>query len=69
MSQLKMKNNETSNLNQDIYSWKEVVDRLNKENTELKEVIADLEGKNRQLLHRIDEQLNQRATEYKEKIL
>ena len=69
MTQLKMKNRETEQLNLDVYSWKEVVDRLNRENTELKEVIAELEQKNRQLLHRIDDVLNKRAIEYKERIL
>ena len=47
MNQLKMKNKEYDDLNKDIYSWKEVVERLNKENTELKEVIVELENKNR----------------------
>lgn len=47
MNQLKMKNKESDDLNKDIYSWKEVVERLNKENTELKEVIVELENKNR----------------------
>ena len=39
MKQIKYKNDETHQLNQEIFSWKEVVERLNKENTELKEII------------------------------
>lgn len=36
-------------------SWREVVDRLNNENNELKSVIEDLEGKNRKLVEKINE--------------
>jgi hypothetical protein len=40
-----------------LISWKEVVDRLNRENTELKEVIDDIELKNRKLVEKLNEQI------------
>lgn len=36
-------------------SWREVVERLNNENTELKQVIEDLEDKNRKLVQGLNE--------------
>ena len=51
------KHEECASLNQEVLSWKEVVERLNNENTELKQVIDDLEQKNRKLIEKLNEQI------------
>jgi len=50
-------------------SWKEVVEKLNQENTELKTAIEDLERRNRELIEKMNMIIVSRATEYKEKAL
>jgi len=56
-------------LNRDVLSWNEVVSRLNVENNELKTVIQDLEDKNKRLVGKLNEQIMNKATEYKQKTL
>jgi predicted RNase H-like nuclease (RuvC/YqgF family) len=34
----------------ELDSWREIVERLNHENTELKQIVEDLEDKNRKLV-------------------
>lgn len=50
-----MKSDESSLFNQEIMQWKDVVERLNAENNDLKTVIEDLELKNRKLIDKINE--------------
>lgn len=64
-----MKNEENSILNSELIQWKDVVDRLNNENNELKRVIEDLEGKNRKLVDKLNEFIYNKASEYKERTL
>lgn len=49
--------------------WREVVDRLNNEGAELKKIIEELEMKNRKLVEKLNDQIYQKATEYKERTL
>lgn len=56
-------------LNKDLLNWKELVDRVTSENTSLKQVIDDLEDKNRKLVEKINEQIMLKAVEYKERTL
>ena len=67
--QQSIKDEESSLLSKDIMSWREVVDRLSAENTELKTVIEELENKNRRLVDKLNEQIYNKATEYKERTL
>ena len=53
--QINLKSDEIVALNKDIISWREVVERMNNENKELKFVIEDLETKNRKLVEKINE--------------
>lgn len=64
-----LKSEECASLNLEIMSWKEVNDRLNQENSDLKSVIDDLESKNRKLVDKLNEQIYLKASEYKEKTL
>jgi hypothetical protein len=42
---------------------------LNDESSELKRIIEDLEHKNRKLVEKLNDQIYQKATEYKERTL
>lgn len=42
-------------MNREVISWKNVVDRLNSENTELKSLIEELELKNRKLVEKLND--------------
>lgn len=67
--QVQAKQEEIAQLNQEIMGWRDVVDRLNNESAELKKIIEDLEMKNRKLVDKLNDQIYQKATEYKERTL
>jgi len=49
--------------------FRDLIDRLTSESTELKKIIDDLEDKNRRLVDKLNDQIYQKATEYKERTL
>ena len=65
INQISGKGDENIGLGREILSWRDVVDRLNSENTELKQMIEDLEHKNRKLVDKLNEQIYNHATDYK----
>jgi len=67
--QLQESGEEKHLLNTEIVDWRTCVDRLNNENEELKEVISDLESKNRKLVEKLNEFIYNKAAEYKERTL
>ena len=56
-------------LNNEVVDWRSCVDRLNSENEEHKEVISDLEMKNRKLVEKLNEFIYNKAAEYKQRTL
>ena len=53
----------------DVLHWRSTADNLNTENNNLRAVVEDLEDKNRRLVEKLNQQIMQRVTEYKEKAL
>lgn len=66
---LDQKTEECVNLSNDSMHWRDTADKLNTENNQLKDVIEDLEDKNRRLVDKMNQQILHRVTEYKEKAL
>lgn len=64
-----VKQNECDCLNKDIESWREVVERINEENTELKRLIEELESKNKKLIETMNEHIYNKAQNYKQKTM
>ena len=69
MRQLSAKADETHSLNKEIANWKDVVDRMTSENVELKSIMEDLELRNRKLVDKLNEQIYNQATDYKQRTL
>ena len=60
-----LKDEEVRFLHKEIQTWKEVIDKSGDEVTALKEIIADLEDKNRKLNEKLNEIIYNKASAYK----
>lgn len=69
LRQQKERSEETQGLHRELVEWKDLVDKLTLENKELKYVIDEVEHKNRKLVERLNDQIYNKATEYKERTL
>lgn len=60
---------EIDSLNKDVAGWMEVSDNARSENTKLKKLIEELEGRNRKLMESMNLHMYNRAAEYKERTI
>jgi len=67
--QLEQRRADYFNLENELLHWKAHCEKLNTENASARDVIQDLEEKNKKLVDRINQQIMHRVTEYKEKAL
>ena len=66
---LQQKTDEAENLSLQALSWRDQAERLDSECNQLRDVIQDLEDKNRKLVEKINQQILQSVTDFKEKAL
>jgi predicted nucleic acid-binding Zn-ribbon protein len=64
-----LKDEEVRFLHKEIQTWREVIDKSGDEVTALKEIIADLEDKNRKLNEKLNEIIYNKASAYKQRTL
>ena len=69
MRTLNMKDEEVRFLQKDIIAWKEICAKGEEEIHDLKEIVADVEDKNRKLNEKINEIIYNKASAYKQKTL
>ena len=60
---------EIEGLNKDVNSWMDIANKARVENTDLKKIIEDLEGKNKKLMESMNLHIYNRAAEYKERTI
>ena len=66
---LAAKSDESRQMQEEMFYWKETGERLQTEVNDLKRIVEDVEDKNRKLIEKLNEQIYMKATEYKEKTL
>ena len=66
---LSLKDEEIRYLQKDVATWREILDKNQQENDELKAIIVDIEEKNRKLNEKISQIIYNKAALYKEKTL
>ena len=66
---LAAKSDESRQMQEEMFYWKETGERLQGEVGDLKRIVEDMEDKNRKLIEKLNEQIYMKATEYKEKTL
>jgi len=67
LNKIHINEDEIDNKNTEIISWKQIVDKLGKENNELKLQIENIEEKNKKLVEALNLNIYNKATEYKER--
>ena len=67
--QLEQKRADYYNLENELLHWKSHCEKLNTENTSVRDVIQELEEKNRKLVEKLNQQIMQRVNEYKDKAM
>ena len=67
--QYENKREEVNEYERELSGCRTHLERLNQENNTLRDLVQELEDKNRKLVEKLNQQIMQRVTEYKEKAL
>jgi predicted RNase H-like nuclease (RuvC/YqgF family) len=62
---INVKQNEIECISKEIDAWKDVVERVNYENTDCKKIIEELEDKNKKLIETMNAHIYNKAADYK----